>query len=200
MTNKKNIHLYICLFCLLSLGCSSLNEHLTKLKSPYAKDRIDAIIWLTDNIKSQTSDELLVEALTKDESPLVRSLAIRVMVEKKGTKYLPLIQNSLKDKHYLVRMEAAQAIGTYQATELTADLAKQLQKKDSHLWDKLKVLKSIEHMNAKGAVKELIESLDDQEPAVRLQAVSLLEKFTEQNFGSNKKAWLEWYGKNNPQS
>jgi len=179
------------------ISCNSLHTNLQKLRSNLGGERCEAIYWLYFNIKGKTTQKLIINALIKDKSELVRSLAARLMGIDGNKNYIPLLENALtNDKSYLVRMEAAQSLGSLLAKKSIKKLEEQL-KKDNNSWVKLKILKTFEYMNAKQAVPFLIKILDDQEPAVRFQALRLLEKFTGEKVGLDKQSWLNWYEKLN---
>ena len=58
---------------------------------------------------------------------------------------------------------------------------------------RLKILKTLQYIRAKESVPVLIERLDDEEPAIRLQALLLLKYFTKQSLGIDKEPWKNWY-------
>lgn len=186
----SKISMFILLLLLIS--CSGLQEQLVNLKSSRAQNRVEAIYWLHDNVKNKTTEKLLEEALSKDDSPIVRSSVIRLMVLSKDKKYLPLIEKALDDKDSLVRMEAAQSIGSFHAFESRELLGKKLENETDD-WVKLKIIKSLRYLKAKNVIMPLINSLDNQNPSIRFQALATLEKFTNKKLGSKSEMWKKWY-------
>ena len=178
--------------CLCS--CSSLKSNLKKLRSPHSEARCEAIYWLHQNVQNKANKKLIIDALTKDESEVVRSLAARLMGIEKNPLYLPLLTSALSDPSALVRMEAVQSIGSINRKASLPDIASLL-KKEPEVLVRLKALKSINYMGSKQAIPALIDELEDQEPAARFQALILLEKFTKANPGMDKNSWKEWYQK-----
>ena len=199
MTKTSNYLLLLAIIALIS-GCNSLPENLKKLKSKYALDRCEAIHWLYHHVKSDTTRNLLTEALHKDESDVVRSLAARLMALGGDKSYIPDLQKALEDSSPLVRMEVAQSLGSLQSRQSLGKLGSLLAKgknedriREQDAWVRLKIIKSMEYMEAKQAVPVLIEALADNEPAVKFQALLLLEKFTGKKLGTDKESWNRWY-------
>ncbi len=181
------------------LSCNSFQKNVTKLKSEESINRAEAIYWLSENSLTATTQKLLIEALNKDESEVVRSLVARIIAVQKNPEYIPLLVRSLSDKSPLVRMEVAQSLGTLQAKSAIPDLLKVLEK-DTEVLVRLKVLKSINYMDAKETVPNLIEMLEDHEPSVRFQALQLLERFCQVNVGLDRESWKKWYEAQNKKS
>jgi len=176
------------------MSCSSFSDHLNQIKSDAASDRIEGIYWLSMNMKSPTTQKLLIEAFRKDESEIVRSLAARLIVLENNPDYVPLLVLGLHDSSPLVRMEVVQGLGSLQAKTTLPDLSNLLLN-DSDIFVRLKVLKSIQYMNATESIPSLIDALGDPEPAVRFYALLLLEQFTQEKPGIDKQSWKKWYEK-----
>ena len=191
--------LLVLLTVLTFAGCNSLENNLRKLKSNYAKSRCEGIYWLYYNGHKKINQKLLIDALKRDENELVRSLAARLMGLEGKTVYVYPLLMALNDPKSLVRIEAAQSLGTLKSEEALTRLGELLEQ-DSNIYVKLKILKTINHMNAKKAVPDLIEALDDEEPAVSFQSLMLLEKFTNAKAGLGKNDWKEWLKENKSKS
>ncbi|NUM35833.1 MAG: HEAT repeat domain-containing protein [Candidatus Brocadiae bacterium] len=184
------------IFFIFLCACSSFNQHLQKLKSESAIERCEAIQWLYFNVKTQTSEKLLVDALEKDQSMIVRSLAARIMALEGRKEFIPLLEKALYDENPLVRMEAVQSLGSLKSKSSIPKLT-ELLLKDPDLQVRLKVLKSIQYMQSEEETTlALIDSLDDQEASVRFHSLLLLEKSTKNKFGSDKESWKKWYQAN----
>jgi HEAT repeat protein len=181
---------------LFLVGCSGMDHSLENLKSQSCKDRAAAIYWLCTNVQSPTNKKLVSEALQKDKSDLVRSLAVRLMALDGDVQFIPLIHNALQDSSALVRMEAAQSLGSYKDYQALPQLTAVIEK-EHNAWVRLKILKSIEHMRAAQTVPALIGRLEDTEPAVRFQALLLLQKFTGQQIAADKESWQKWFQQKN---
>lgn len=182
---------------LILVGCGGMNHHLQNLKSQSSKDRAEAIYWLCTHVQNQTNKKLLAEAIVKDKSDLVRSLAARLMALDGDPQFVPLLQKAMQDSSALVRMEAIQSLGSYlhhqSLPQITAVAAK-----ESNAWVRLKILKDIDYMDAKDSLPFLIERLDDSDPSVRFHALLLLEKFSGQKMGTDKEVWNKWYTQQAP--
>ncbi|WP_372367508.1 HEAT repeat domain-containing protein [Candidatus Uabimicrobium sp. HlEnr_7] len=190
----------ICTALLFIISCgSSISEQTVNLKSTQSQDRVLAIEWLHNNVENDsTIKKMLEEALTRDSSPVVRSTAIRLMVKSKDRSFLPLIVKALDDKNHLVRMEAAQSVGSFFGYEYQNLLGEKLQTEED-VWVKLKIIKSLRYLRAKNVVSPLIAMLKDENPSVRHQALAALEKFTKAKLGFKHEAWDEWYKKQKPE-
>lgn len=161
-------------------------------------ERCEAIYWLYFNVKTETSKKLLVDALEKDQSMLVRSMAARIMALEGKAEYIPLLEKALNDSSPLVRMEAIQSLGSLKSKS-SIPLLTELLLKDTDIHVRLKALKSIQYMQAEeDIIPVLIDSLEDQEPSVRFQALLLLEKSTKVKLGSDKETWKKWHQTNLP--
>lgn len=189
--NMRAIIVIGCLSLMMTMGCQSLEENLQKLKSEYASDRIEAIDWLFYNADNKEANkQLLKEAVQHDKNEVVRSLAIRFMALEGNEEYVPFLKNSIVDASPLVRMEAIQGIGTLNAKSVIPDIVERLSsKKEPDLWVRLKILKTLEYMDASQNSLLLVELLEDSEPAIRFHALSLLEKFTGKKLGIDKQTW-----------
>jgi HEAT repeat protein len=183
-------------FLILMVGCQSVEKNLVKLKSDYAADRIEAIYWIFENAPEQDRQKLLIDA-SKDKSEVVRSLALRLMALEENPKYGDYLLAGLKDKKSpLVRMEAVQSLGYLKNKDTILDISKlAMAAKEKNLWVRLKALKSLEYMKALEALEDLSDLLEDDEPAIAFQAKLILEKFTDQNLGTDKENWQEFLKK-----
>ena len=173
-------------------GCNSLEKNLVKLKSPSSVDRCEAILWLYNNVKTETTQKLVMDALYRDSSPGVRSLAVRLLGIENSEEYLTPLETSLNDPSALVRMEVVQSLGSMHAKQSVPKLLKMLEV-ETDKTVRLKILKTLQYIRAKESVPVLIERLEDEEPAVRLQALLLLKYFTKQSLGIDKEPWQKWY-------
>ena len=167
----------------------------------YSTDRIDAILEILDceKIPFKVKQELLIKA-SEDENEVVRSLAIRLMALTRRKVFMKYIKRAFKDKSSLVRLEAIQAIGTLHNYELLKSAMNKFSK-DTEYWVRLKVLKSLEYIeawnNSKNIILDfLIKALRDSEPAVRFQASLILYQITGKNLGDDQEIWKNWYLKN----
>lgn len=182
-------------FCTL-VSCQSRETRMEQLKSEYAENRVEAIHWLyEERFDEQLVQKTLENALEKDESPLVKSLAIRLMVLEQKDHYLPLIVAKTQHPHHLVRIEAVQAIGSYLAYDQLEKLF-EVMVKEKNAEVRLKILKSIEYMNAKESLPSLIAQLDDPDPTIQFQTLMLVERFTGEKVGLDKETWEEWWQQN----
>ncbi|HON44920.1 MAG TPA: HEAT repeat domain-containing protein, partial [Planctomycetota bacterium] len=146
-------------------SCSSIDEHLVKLKSPSAVSRCEAILWLYDNIKTETTQKLLMDALYKDENPVVRSLVVRILAIENNPAYIPLLEVALNDASPLVRLEVVQTLGSMHAKQSIPKLLKLLETEtDKNV--RLKILKTLQYTRSKESIPVLIARLDDPEPAI----------------------------------
>lgn len=184
----------ICLVLLFVISCgSSISEQTANLKSTQSQDRVWAIEWLYDNVDNKKIvKKMLKEALLRDQSPVVRSMAIRLIVKSKDKEYLPLVVKALDDDNALVRMEAAQSVGSFAGFEYQELLGEKLVS-EQDVWVKLKLIKSLRYLRAKKVVRPLIDMLQDENPSVRHQALAALEIFTKTKLGFKYEAWDEWY-------
>lgn len=186
-------HCFI-LLLITAVSCTSFNTYVKNLNSESASDRIESIYWLSQNAPGSTTQKLLVESLRNDKNEVVRSLAIRLIALQHHTDAIPVIAKSLQDSSALVRMEAAQSLGTLQAYSALPQLTAQLEKEQDILV-RLKILKTINYLDATEAIPALVACLEDDESAVRFQALMLLEKFTQTQPGLDKESWQRWVRK-----
>lgn len=171
-------------------------DQLRNLKSIRSHERSHAILWLTENVDSPTNKKLLRESLQNDPSELVRSTSARLIALDGSSEFVADLEQALADSSPIVRMEAAQGLGSLHSYASIPLLIKLL-KDDGDLWVRLKILKTIEYIEAMEAVPTLIEILDDQEPAIRFQTLAILEQFTGEKIGMDKARWKRWYEKQN---
>jgi cyclophilin family peptidyl-prolyl cis-trans isomerase len=86
------------------------------LKPTYSfQTRLGAAHFLsrTPKIKIDKDDQLVVEASTKDVSPLVRMAATSSLRKLDSAKAIPVLVNALRDNDYRVRISAVRALATW---------------------------------------------------------------------------------------
>jgi len=72
----------------------------------------------TPKIKIDKDDQLVVEASTKDVSPLVRMAATNCLRKLDSAKAIPVLVNALRDEDYRVRTSAVRALASWSSIKL----------------------------------------------------------------------------------
>jgi hypothetical protein len=139
----------------------------------------------------------------KDADPGVRAVSARALGNHGKAEHAALLVEALKDRDVLVRREAARALQRLHAPEAAPVLIVASREPDL---DNPNVPSEVDgEVRAEAAralgqfaedrvVQALIAALGDSRLAVNVAAQSSLRTLTGQDFGLNRRDWLDWYG------
>lgn len=137
-----------------------------------------------------------------DEDPRVRAASVRAIANHGKPEHGKLLIARLKDAEPLVRKEAARGLQRLSSADAIAPLIlasrePDLDRKDSEgeMYESVR----IEAVDALGqypddkVIQALVQSLADTRLAVNRTAHNSLRTLTGQDFGLDRRAWLDWY-------
>lgn len=200
-----------------------------EMKDPLELLDMLKVIRTTDRILVATvllkknSPQLLgaLEYLMEDKSALVRSYAVRLMLDAGNQSHVPLMIEMLDDPDWTVRMEVTRTLAILGKKLAVEPLLKALNDRDYHVVDHaafwlgyigdpsavpslVKVLghqhyrvrknaaESLGRIGDRRAVKPLVRMLSDSHSEVRKIVLEALKKLTAQDFGENRSRWQRW--------
>lgn len=98
---------------------------------------------------------------------------------------------SLKDKDPAVRWESAMKLGDLKDNRAVVPLISAMA--DAHPYVRRRAAFALGELHDLRAIDSLIKALNDEDSLVIRFATEALEKITGQQFGSDKKKWVEWW-------
>lgn len=176
------------------MGKSGIALMTGAVRAAHREIRMQAALILA-NLKTtdHTAVEALSEAVLYDPDPDVRATAAKAFVNIKSTRAAgALIRSLTEDPFETARANAAWALGSIGGGEMAiAALRKGL--KDSDTWVRLRCASSLKKLNAKSAIADLIDTLDDHNPMVRERALEALKALTKKAYGTKAEDWRAKY-------
>ena len=130
----------------------------------------------------------LYAAFTLDESPTVRSAAVRALGRSGATQYAKDVALALKDRESTVRWDAAVALDSLADDGVVGPLSRSAAA-DSATEVRVAAAAALRHYRRRDVLETLLERLDDPEFAVRFQAGESLEHLTGEEGGTDPAAW-----------
>lgn len=171
----------------------SLIPLINALQDPSAFVRHSAAEAL-GKVPDARSVEPLILAL-QDESWSVRYQVAITLGGIGDARAVESLITALQDKESIVRSGAVQGLSKIKDVRVFDALINELNSEDSRV--RLKAVEALGNLGDGRAVDYLIPVLkDDEEWAVRGQALEALRKITGQAIGSDEEKWLKWWRKN----
>ncbi|HLO41750.1 MAG TPA: HEAT repeat domain-containing protein [Phycisphaerales bacterium] len=130
----------------------------------------------------------------RDKDPGVRTAATRAIANHGGPEQAPILVERLTDEDRLVRIEAARGLQRIHAPVAIEPLIKSLAKDgEAEPAVRSEVADALGQYAERKVVEALIASLDDANLAVNSRTLSSLKTLTGQDYGFDRRAWLDWY-------
>jgi len=130
----------------------------------------------------------LYAAFTLDESPTVRSAAVRALGRSGETKYAKDVALVLKDRESTVRWDAAVALDSLADDSVIEPLSRSAAA-DPATEVRVAAVAALRHYRRPDVLETLLERLSDPEFAVRFQAGETLEHLTGEECSTDRAAW-----------
>jgi hypothetical protein len=137
----------------------------------------------------------------KDQDATVRTAATRAVANHGGPEHVPLLVGALKDEDTLVRLEAARGLqriynpvaidpllGAIKGPENPEDFSS-----EDEVAIRAEAAHALGQYKEPKVVQALIAELQDENLAVNRNTLESLRTLTGQDFGFDKRGWLEWY-------
>ena len=196
---------------LLKLGPAAIDPLISELRSQNVKIRREVVAVLAllisalsdDDVRIRDSatralktfkDQRTVDALTalaKDPQIRTRRSAIQVLAQIRDPRIVaPLIAAS-KDQDPGIRQSAIQALGQIEDPRAAAPVIAALDDTDQDV--RIAAIRALGKMRNPRAVESLIAALGDRREIVRIEATWALKKLTGEDFGSDRKRWIQWH-------
>lgn len=137
----------------------------------------------------------------RDEDARVRVAAARALANHGGPEHVPLLVDLLDDDEAFVRLEGVRglqrlhnpvAIDALIIAVREPDLDRQDQKSEPSPQVRAEAASALGQYAALRVLQPLIEALNDSHLAVNYNALASLRTLTGQNFGYDRRAWLDW--------
>jgi vesicle coat complex subunit len=144
----------------------------------------------------------LINALCAERNPFVRRSIVSALGNFKEEDAVVLLLDSLRDENAVVRASACRSLERNAAREDSATIFPLLKDRDECVRRAaaVAIMKIDPAMEGWGAAYVAAEFLDNVNPEVRDEALNALKGFSRQDFGVDKKKWLDWLDKNRPRA
>lgn len=130
----------------------------------------------------------------KDPDPSVRGAATRAIANHGQPDQVPLLVERLKDDDRLVRQEAARGLQRlHNPVAIPALLAAIDEGKETDVDVRAESAHALGQYADNKVVQALIAALNDSNLAVNRNTLQSLRTLTGQDFGYDRRAWLDWY-------
>lgn len=168
----------------------------TYLDHPHAPVRKAAIVrlgWLDARSAARQ-----IESLLRDESPVVRAAAARVLGRLKVAG-ASMAERLHQEEHPIVRIELITALSEVGGKDTVDGLAQILASPRKHsvadvrLDERTLAADGLARLEDSRGVKALIDALGTNEEPVRERILHSLRRLTNQGLGESQDAWLDWY-------
>ncbi len=137
--------------------------------------------------------ELYLDAMD-DPDPGVRSAAVRALGRHGDPEHVRLIINALTDKNKVVRIEAARALQRVHSPDAITPLIKAINSDNELEADvRAAAADALGQYRQNIVVQALINALRDSRLVVNNRVQHSLLILTGQNFGLDRRAWIDWY-------
>jgi hypothetical protein len=147
--------------------------------------------------KPFAGEELYMRLFTdnsKDKDPGVRTAATRAIANHGGPEHVGILIERLTDEDRLVRIEAARGLQRIHSTSAVDALIKSMSGEvEAEPAVRSEVADALGQYAQGKVVEALIASLDDSNLAVNSRSLSSLKTLTGQDYGFDRRAWLDWY-------
>lgn len=130
----------------------------------------------------------------KDKDPGVRTAATRAIANHGNSEHVPLLIERLTDEDRLVRIEAARGLQRIHSELAIDPLLKAIdEENESEAAVRSEAADALGQYAENKVLESLIAALDDPTLAVNARTLSSLKTLTGQDFGFDRRAWLDWY-------
>lgn len=134
----------------------------------------------------------------EDADPGVRTVATRAVANHGGPENVPLLIERLRDSDRLVRIEAARGLQRIHSPTAVDPLVQAIDSSnESDPAVRSEAADALGQYAENKVVEALIASLDDTNLAVNSRTVSSLRTLTGQDYGFDRREWLDWYKSTN---
>ncbi len=131
---------------------------------------------------------------SKDRDPGVRTAATRAVANHGGPEHVPLLIDRLTDEDRLVRIEAARGLQRIHSDSAIDPLLKAIDvDNESDPAVRSEAADALGQYADSKVLESLIASLEDSNLAVNSRTLASLKTLTGQDFGFDRRAWLDWY-------
>ncbi|HRJ49189.1 MAG: HEAT repeat domain-containing protein [Phycisphaeraceae bacterium] len=130
----------------------------------------------------------------RDADPGVRTVATRAVGNNGGPEHAAVLIERLTDEDRLVRIEAARGLQRIHSTAAVDPLIAAIDpEKEPEAAVRSEASDALGQYAQNKVLEALISSLDDTNLAVNSRTLSSLKILTGQDFGFDRRAWLDWY-------
>ena len=198
----KRIVLILCVIC--AAGCSSLTSELRDLESEDYADRKEAILALAARLKTAKPGEIPegdrsraldgIRGGLHDSSAMVRSVAVGRLESLLDRTSAYRIAPLLKDRSWLVRLTAIQALRTLEAKGAEKALAEIL-RSDPNVHCRREAAMTIGALRSRLGVEACIAALEEREtdPNVQHAAWEALMAISGKDLPRRARDWQVWW-------
>lgn len=129
----------------------------------------------------------------KDKDPGVRTAAMRAIANHGSEEQVPTLLKALGDPDKLVRIEAARGLQRIHSNSAVDPLIKSLNPTAEPVPEvRAEAADALGQYREPRVVEALIRVLEDTNLAVNAKTLRSLQTLTGQNFGFDRRAWLDW--------
>ena len=140
--------------------------------------------------------ELYLDGMTDPDSG-VRAASVRALGRHGDPEHVGLIITALQDENDLVRIEAARALQRVHSEEAISPLIDAMnENKESQVDVRAAAADALGQYRQSNVVLALISALRDSRLVVNDRVQHSLLVLTGQNFGLDRRAWMDWYNEN----
>ena len=137
--------------------------------------------------------ELYIDSMD-DEDPGVRSAAVRALGRHGDPEHVGMIDQALVDEAQIVRIEAARALQRVHSADAIEPLALAMtEDKESSVDVRAAAADALGQYRERRVVQSLVGALQDSRLVVNNRVQHSLLILTGQNFGIDRRAWIDWY-------
>ncbi len=137
--------------------------------------------------------ELYLDGMHDPDSG-VRAASVRALGRHGDPEHVGLIIEALEDENDLVRIEAARALQRVHSEEAVSALIEAMnESKESHVDVRAAAADALGQYRQNNVVLSLIGTLRDSRLVVNNRVQNSLLILTGQNFGLDRRAWMDWY-------
>ncbi|MBX3364448.1 MAG: HEAT repeat domain-containing protein [Phycisphaeraceae bacterium] len=138
---------------------------------------------------------MMYEDYINDPAPTVRAAATRALGNHGVPRHAPMIAANLRDPQRIVRIEAARALQRVHNPAVIESLLWSLQRGNEQEVDvRAEVAHALGQYPDHRVLQQLISALGERQLRVTHSALASLRTLTGQDFGLDRRAWLEWIG------